>query len=142
VKRTRHSGQVYLWRLFAMALTLTLSTSARAHHSYTGFDRSRSQTVSGIVVKLDWANPHVHFWVATGAGSTPIDQRVYAFEAGSVLLMRRFGCTDATFRIGEKVAVTFFPMSDGRAGGAFIKARHEDGSWSTGDLAGANYFSR
>ena len=125
-----------------MTMALALSTSVSAHHSYTGFDRSRSQTVSGTVVKLDWANPHVHFWVATAVGNVPADPGVYAFEAGSVSLMRRFGWTDTTFRIGEKVAVTFFPMSDGRAGGAFIKARHEDGSWSTGDLAGVNYFSR
>jgi hypothetical protein len=94
------------------------------------------------LIKLDWSNPHIHFWIATSADPGSADQGVYAFEAGSVSLMRHFAWTNTTFRIGEKVTVTFFPLSEGRHGGAFIKARHEDGSWSTGDLAGANYFSR
>jgi hypothetical protein len=125
----------------ALPAALVFAPQAPAHHSYTGYDRSRSRTVEGTVVKLDWANPHVHFWVAA-ADSGGAEPGVYAFEAGSVSLMRHFGWTDSTFRIGEKVTVTFFPLSDGRAGGAFIKARHQDGSWSTGDLAGVNYFSR
>jgi hypothetical protein len=39
------------------------------------------------------------------------------------------------------VTLTFFPLADGRHGGGFIKARHENGSWTTGDLAGVNFFS-
>ena len=123
-------------------MALALSQIAVAHHSYTGYDRTGSQTITGTVVRSDWSNPHVHFWVVTNPTADPGQQQVYAFEVGSVALMTRFGWTRSTFKIGEKVTVTFFPLVDGRAAGAFIKARHEDGTWSTGDLAGANYFDR
>jgi hypothetical protein len=123
-------------------MTLVLSEVAVAHHSYTGYDRTGSQTITGTVVRTDWSNPHVHFWVVTNPTVAPGQQQVYAFEVGSVSLMTRFGWSQSTFKVGEKVTVTFFPLMDGRAAGAFIKARHADGTWSTGDLAGVNYFSR
>ena len=128
------------WVVTVMALAL--SASAVAHHSYTGYDRTGSQTITGTVVRTDWSNPHVHLWVVANPIADRSQQQVYAFEVGSVSLMTRFGWTKSTFKIGEKVTVTFFPLLDGRAAGAFIKARHEDGTWSTGDLAGVNYFSR
>jgi Family of unknown function (DUF6152) len=131
-----------LQRWVATLVALALSKIAVAHHSYTGYDRTGSQTISGTVVRTDWSNPHVHFWVVTNPIADSAQQQVYAFEVGSVSLMTRFGWTKSTFKIGEKVTVTFFPLMDGRSAGAFIKARHEDGTWSTGDLAGANYFSR
>jgi len=121
---------------------LVLSEGVSAHHSYTGFDRSGSQTITGTVVRTDWSNPHIHLWVVTNPAADPAEQRVYTFEVGSVSLMTRFGWTKSTFKVGEQVSVTFFPLMDGRPAGAFIKARHEDGTWSTGDLAGVNYFSR
>jgi hypothetical protein len=131
------------WRGWVLTVMgLVLSAVASAHHSYTGFDRSRSETIKGTVVRTDWSNPHVHFWVVTNPTGGPEQQQVYAFEAGSVALMTHLGWTKATFKIGEKVTVTFFPLVDGRPAGAFIKALHEDGTWSTGDLAGVNYFSR
>jgi hypothetical protein len=115
---------------------------AVAHHSYAGFDRTRSRTLEGEVLKLDWRNPHVHFWIAVPNAASPTGRDVWTFEAGGINLVTKFGWSLNTFRIGEKVKVTFFPMEDGRHGGAFIKAQHADGSWTTGDLDGANYFSR
>jgi hypothetical protein len=125
-----------------VGLGLALSASAIAHHSYAGFDRSRAETIKGTVVRMQWSNPHIHFWVVTDPGADPAQQRVYTFEAGSVSLMTKFGWTASTFKVGEKVTVTFYPLMDGRPAGAFIKAQHEDGTWSAGDLSGANYFSR
>jgi len=132
--------QLRRWGVMVMALVL--SQGAPAHHSYTGFDRSHSVTLRGTVVRTEWSNPHIHFWVVTNPGADPGQQQVYTFEAGSVSLMTRFGWTQSTFKVGEKVTVTFYPLMDGRPAGAFIKAQHEDGSWSAGDLSGANYFSR
>ena len=133
---------MWMWRWVAVVMALMLSNRAPAHHSYIGYDRSRSQTIKGTVVQTDWSNPHIHFWVVTNSTPAAGPQQVYAFEAGSISLMTHLGWTKSTFKIGEKVTVTFFPLMDGRPGGAFIKARHEDGTWSTGDLAGVNYFSR
>src|SRR5580658_6313323 len=65
------------WPLLIVALGV--SDVAVAHHSYTGYDRSRSQTVQGTVIKLDWSNPHIHFWIATSADPGSADQGVYAF---------------------------------------------------------------
>jgi len=119
-----------------------LPAPALAHHSYAGFDRTRSKVLEGEVLKVEWKNPHVHFWIAVPNPDSPTGHDVWTFEAGGINLVTKFGWNPNTFKIGEKVKVTFFPMEDGRHGGAFIKAQHADGSWSTGDLDGANYFSR
>ncbi len=121
---------------------LLVPTPALAHHSYAGFDRTRSKTLEGEVLKVEWRNPHVHLWISVPNPDSPTGHDVWTFEAGGINLVTKFGWSPNTFRIGETVKVNFFPMEDGRHGGAFIKAQHADGSWTTGDLDGSNYFSR
>ncbi len=47
--------------------------------------------------------------------------------------MRRAGWSSQTLKPGEKISVQFFPLTDGRTGGYFIKAVHADGSVAIGD---------
>jgi hypothetical protein len=138
----RRSVQRIVLACIALSACIALNSPLLAHHAYGGYDRSRSQTITGTVAGFEWINPHIHLvvWVPNVQSSAGYD--VYDLEAGSVLMMTRFRWTNATFQVGEKVTLTFFPLADGRHGGGFIKARHENGSWTTGDLAGVNYFSR
>ena len=43
---------------------LSASQPALAHHAFTAeFDGSKSVTVTGVLTRLEWANPHTWFYV-------------------------------------------------------------------------------
>ena len=110
----------------ALALGLTIAFGASAHHSYAMFDAEHTQTVIGTVAKLDWTNPHVFIWVYvpnTGGGF-----ELYAFENGSPNVLVKRGWSKSTFTAGEKVAIAYWPLRDGRPGGHLAVATRTDGS--------------
>jgi hypothetical protein len=115
-------------------LLLILGRAAPAHHSYAMFDHSRTVTLEGSVAKIEWMNPHVFVWLyVKKKGGKPGEYDLYGFENGPVTVMMREGWTRDTLAVGEIVSVQFFPLTDGRMGGYFIKAVHADGRVSVGD---------
>jgi hypothetical protein len=106
------------------ATLLAASVPALAHHSYALFDLKQRRSVEGTVAKLEWTNPHTFVWIYV-KGKQGYD--LYSFESGSVAMLKRFGWTPTTLAKGEKVTIEYFPLRDGRNGGAFIRAIHADG---------------
>jgi hypothetical protein len=120
--------------LLLVTALLTVVNSASAHHSYAMFDHSRTVTLEGSVAKVEWVNPHVFVWLyVKKKGGRPGEYDLYGFENGPVTVMMREGWTRDTLAVGEIVSVQFFPLTDGRMGGYFIKAVHADGRVSVGD---------
>jgi hypothetical protein len=119
---------------------LAPASAVVAHHSYAMFDGSKTLTVHGVVAKLDWSNPHVFIWVHVPNPNTPGGHDLYAFENGSTNVLTRNGWSKTTLTAGEKVSVDYWPLKDGRNGGHFVKAVHQDGhiSWGIGGPNGAN----
>ena len=113
---------------------LVLGQNVPAHHSYAMFDHSRTVTLEGSVAKIEWVNPHVFVWLyVKKPGGKPGEYDLYGFENGPVTMMMREGWTRDILKVGEVVSVQFFPLTDGRMGGYFIKAVHADGRVSVGD---------
>jgi hypothetical protein len=98
-----------------------------AHHSYLMFDGATRRTVTGTVAKIEWMNPHVYLWVYVANASTPTGYDVYAFENGSINVLSRLGWTKTAFAAGDKVAIEFFPLKDGRTGGHLIQVKSSGG---------------
>jgi hypothetical protein len=113
-------------------LLLGFVGSTSAHHSYAMFDGSKIATVSGTVAKLEWANPHVFIWVYVPNSKAAKGYDLYAFENGSTNVLARRGWSKTSFKVGEKLSVDYWPLRDGRTGGHFIKATHEDGHVTLG----------
>ncbi len=123
-----------LVRIFVVAaLLLMFEQDAFAHHSYAMFDHSRAVTVNGTVAKLEWTNPHVFVWLYVKRADNPGEYDLYGFENGPITMLMRVGWTKDSFRAGDKVAVQYFPLKDGRPGGSFIKAVLANGSVLLGD---------
>ena len=117
--------------LILAAFTLTTS-SALAHHSYVMFDHSKTAMVHGTVAKLEWTNPHAFVWIyVKKPGHSGHD--LYAFETASINRLVRFGWSKDVINAGQKVAVEYYPLKDGRTGGYLIKVVREDGSVLRGD---------
>jgi hypothetical protein len=104
-----------------------------AHHSYVLFDRTQLVKVEATIAKIEWKNPHVHFWayVKNDKGT----QDLYAFESGSVASLARRGWTATSFAVNEKVTIYTFPLKNGDHGGYFVQAKKADGTVLIGDEA-------
>jgi len=115
-----------LHKIVGIGGLLTASTGS-AHHTYAMFDDSRTATVQGTVAKLEWTNPHVYIWIYVPKAHEPGEYELFAFENASVNVLTRIGWTKRMLKIGEKIAVEYYPLKDGRAGGHFIKGTLADG---------------
>src|SRR5262245_1386454 len=52
------------WMLGFCALVLLHASTAAAHHSFAAeYDGKKPTTLSGTVTKVEWTNPHVHFFL-------------------------------------------------------------------------------
>ena len=98
---------------FTMGLMMTALALGAAHHSFSAeFDRNKEITTTGAVVKVEWANPHVWFYIdvrdeETGAVSN------WAWEMGSPNGLMRRGWTRNSLQIGDVVTVEGSQARDG-----------------------------
>lgn len=98
--------------LAALVAGAVSSAQALAHHSFAAeFDANAPILLNGTVLKVDWTNPHVYFFieVETEAG----DYEEWALEMGSPNGLMRRGWTRDTLAIGEEVIVRGTRARDG-----------------------------
>ncbi len=102
----------------AALFVLLTATAATAHHSYSMFDREKTDTISGTVKSMDMVNPHGWLQVeATGPQGTPVE---YSLEMGGPGQMERVGWTQQSLKPGDKVTVRLHPLRDGSHGGHLV----------------------
>ena len=90
--------------LAAIALILTAPPAARAHHSFEAeYDVNKVVTITGIVTKLDWVNPHAYVSIDAKDDSGAV--RNYKVEMGPPYALVRGGWKRDTIKIGDKVTV-------------------------------------
>ena len=109
------------------AALLVLSGTVRAHHSYAVFESAKEATVVGTVAKLEWTNPHVFIWVYVPRADDPASYDLYAFENGSPNALEKSGWSKTLPKAGDRIAVTYAPLRDGRKGGHWIIGTLADG---------------
>ena len=85
---------------------------AAAHHSFAAeFDRSLPVTVTGTVTKVEWANPHIYYYVdVKGPDGKVIN---YAVEGGTPNQLYRQGWRKDSLKVGDEVTVSGFKAKDG-----------------------------
>ena len=110
-------------RLVVAALALS-SVSVSAHHSFAAFDMSKEQTITGVVSRFDWTNPHTFIWVdvVNDKGVT----ESWAIEGMSPNYLGRRGWSKNSVKPGEKITVSVRPLKEGKTGGLFIRAQVGD----------------
>jgi hypothetical protein len=96
------------------------------------FDRIKAVSAIGTVAKIEWVNPHIFIWAYVPKSSGGYEPAV--FESASINELRRQGWTRDTLKVGEKITIEYWPLKDGRAGGYFLTATHEDGTKTVGNL--------
>src|SRR5271169_7059052 len=87
----------------ALAFTLIAAT-ALAHHSFEAeYDGSKTTTLSGIVTKVDWVNPHAYIFINTKDEAGAVKE--IRFELGPPYALVRGGWKRDTVKIGDKITV-------------------------------------
>ena len=87
--------------------------SAIAHHSFSAeFDAAKEVSLTGIVTKVDWTNPHVWFYINVTDPETG-DVTNWGAEMGPPHNLQRRGWRRTTLAIGEEVTVNGFLARNG-----------------------------
>ena len=113
--------------LVAVCGFLSIALPAFAHHSFSAeFDGDKEFVVKGVLTKIDWTNPHIHFYVDVKDESGNI--ATYDFASGPPNVLHRAGVRKEDWKIGEAVTVTAAPAKDGSKHlGWFKMIRYPDG---------------
>ena len=89
----------------AIALSLLLSSTLDAHHSFSAqYDSSKPVEMRGTVTKVEWTNPHarVYIDVRDDKGQTAN----WNFEMASPNILVRNGWKQSTVKIGDQITVS------------------------------------
>ena len=96
-----------------VAATLVVAGSASAHHSVSGqYDASRPLTLTGVISKVDWINPHIYLHLDVkekdGAVTT------WTLSTLPTAMMRRAGLTKESLQgqAGEVVTINAIAARD------------------------------
>jgi hypothetical protein len=113
-------------RVVCALVALLAAPSLQAHHSFAStFDRERPLTVTGVITKVNWGNPHIWFFIdVTNADGTTTN---WGFETNPPGLMQRVGITKERLKLGETITVDGFGTKDGSSNGAAQRIRFQDG---------------
>ncbi len=78
-----------------------------AHHSWTAdYDAAKPVTVKGVVTKVEWTNPHTHFYIDSKDEKGTVTS--WNFEMASTLALQRSGWSRRTLQVGDEVTISGF----------------------------------
>jgi len=98
-----------------------------AHHSFAAeYDGTKPVKVTGTVTRVEWANPHIWFYVE---GKDEITGRtaVWGFSAAPPGMLARRGITKDVLKIGDTIQVEGFLAKDGSANASGGRVTFADG---------------
>ena len=98
----------------AAALLLLGAGTAAGHHSFAmEYDEKKPVRLTGIVTRVEWANPHVRFYIdVAGAGGAAT---AWELTLPSTNHLLRRGWTRRLLAIGDMVTVDGFQARNGSA---------------------------
>ena len=104
------------FRLAVVLLTagfVVMAASAAAHHSVSGqYDSSKPLTLTGVITKVDWINPHIYLYLDVKDKDGTVTN--WTLSTLPTAMMRRAGLTRESLqgKPGEVVTVNAIAARD------------------------------
>ena len=114
--------------VLTVAVMLMAAPSAFTHHSVTGqFDPTKKVTITGVISRVDWVNPHIYVIVDGKDDSGAAGQ--WALETVPTAMARKAKLTkeDLAGTKGETVTVIGHPARDARKSAWVLRITYADG---------------
>lgn len=128
-------GKIRLRLILFAVLTIALSsTPLLAHHSFAGFDLSKTVTLTGVVKEFQWTNPHS--WIQLMVTDATGNAVEWSIEMSAPSSLARQGWKPKTLKAGDQISVAMHPLRDGRPGGSLVTATLADGTRIGGSPTG------
>jgi hypothetical protein len=97
-----------------------------AHHSFAAeFDGNKKITLTGVVTKMDWVNPHAYIYVDVKGDDGVVAN--WAIETGAPNALYRQGWRKDDLQAGDTVTVEAFLAKDGSRTAAARTVKLPDG---------------
>jgi Family of unknown function (DUF6152) len=100
-------------RLAFFAAVLMAAAPAFAHHSFAAeYDGEKPITLKGVVTKVEWENPHMHFLLDVTDDKGKVEE--WKFEGFPPnMLVRQGWKRDVTLKVGDTVTVFAWKARNG-----------------------------
>ena len=102
------------WRVLVLLATfcLVMTVPISAHHSTSMYDSQNPRTLTGVVKKFEWTNPHAFIYVEVKDEKTGKTVE-WEVEMMSLNHLRSYGWTSKTVKAGETISCTGAPARSG-----------------------------
>jgi hypothetical protein len=102
------------WRVIVLLATfcLIVTVPISAHHSTAMYDSQNPRTITGVVKKFEWTNPHAFIYVEVKDEKTGKTVE-WEVEMMSLNHLRSYGWTSKTVKAGETISCTGAPAKSG-----------------------------
>jgi uncharacterized protein DUF6152 len=96
----------------ALAVLLGSAIPARAHHAFSAeFDANRAVTLTGVITRMEWVNPHSWMHIDVTARDGKVQS--WMIEMGPPGALVRRGWSKASVPVGMKILVEGYQAKDG-----------------------------
>ena len=114
-----------LWALLAAGSLMTVA--AWAHHSFGAeYDASKPITLTGVITKVEWTNPHIHFYLdVKDKDGKVVSWKLEGFPPN--VLYRTGWKREVTVKPGDTVTITGWRARDGGNWGHSREVTFADG---------------
>jgi hypothetical protein len=111
-------------RILSAAFGVLLAAlPALAHHAFEAeFDQDKRITVTGVLTKVDWVNPHAYFYLDAKDEKGQIVH--WQFNSVPPLMLKKGGLERSMLVIGQTFTIDGYGAKDGSRNLGWIKTLH------------------